>query len=280
MSTKNIGIFPSVKRIIALGDIHADYDALIYSLRKVKLINKRLDWKGGDTILIQIGDIVDGRCRIGNWRGDNDLKVINFLSHLRKQADKKGGKIIILMGNHEIMNYNGNFTYSGDNGIKSLGGEKKRLEYFRNQFKDFMLQSYVAVKFGDWVFCHAGIPSVISNTFTIPDLNILFYQYINGNLSKPIEKKFLDIISSEVGILTNRKFGGEKVQCKKVIDTLKNLHANHMVVGHTVQDSINSVCDHKIWRIDTGISRAFGNNNPNRIQLLEISNYGKNVKII
>lgn len=280
MNNKNLGIFTSVSRIIALGDIHADYEALIFALKKAKIINDKLKWVAGDTVFIQIGDIVDGRSRAGNWKGDNDLKVIDFLTELQKQAIKKGGKVILLMGNHELMNYNGNFSYSGNNGIKTLGGEKKRLEYFKNQFRNLMKQSYLAVKFGDWVFSHAGIPSIISNTFTIPDLNTLFYEYLDGKLTKPIEKKFMDIISSDIGILTNRKFGNEKVQCKKVIDTLTNLKANHMVVGHTVQDNINSVCNHKIWRIDTGISRAFGSTDPKRIQLLEITNFGKNVKII
>ena len=53
-----------------------------------------------------------------------------------------------------------------------------------------------------------------------------------------------------------------------------------MVVGHTVQDKINAVCNHKIWRIDTGMSRAFGSDHVKRINLLEILNFGKNVKVI
>jgi len=280
MTIKNLGIFPSVKRIVVLGDIHADYEALLFALKKARVINKKLEWIGKDTILVQIGDIVDGKARIGNWKGDNDLRVISFLSKLRVHAKKRGGKVFILIGNHELMNYNGNFSYSGESGIKRFGGEKKRFLYFRNQFKNFMKQSYVALKIGDWVFSHAGIPSIISNTFSISELNNLFYQYVDGNLSKELENKFLEITSSEVGILTNRKFGSEKISCLKASDTLKNLKANHMVVGHTVQEKINSVCNHKIWRIDTGISRAFGSHNQKRIHLLEILNYGKNVKII
>ena len=33
-----------------------------------------------------------------------------------------------------------------------------------------------------------------------------------------------------------------------------------MVVGHTVQQQgINSACDNKVWRIDVGLSRFYGN---------------------
>ena len=33
MNNKNLGVFTSVSRIIALGDIHADYEALIFALK-------------------------------------------------------------------------------------------------------------------------------------------------------------------------------------------------------------------------------------------------------
>lgn len=275
---KNLGLFSPQKKLIVLGDIHADYEKLILALKKVKLINNKLKWIGGKTILIQIGDMVDGRARINSWKGDNDLKVINFFIRLRIEARNSGGNIIFLMGNHELMNYQGNFTYSGDNGIKTFGNEQKRYKYFRTKFKQFMKTSYLAIKIGDWVFCHAGIPSIISNSFSIPELNSLFLEYLDNKLSPTIEKKFLEITSSEIGILTNRKFGGEKINCKKTIDTLKNLKANHMVVGHTVQEKINCVCNHKVWRVDVGISRAFGSGR--KIELLEINNFGKSVKII
>ena len=48
---------PPFKRIIVLGDIHADYDALIMTLKKAKLINCKLQWIGGKTVLIQIKSI-------------------------------------------------------------------------------------------------------------------------------------------------------------------------------------------------------------------------------
>ena len=42
-----------------------------------------------------------------------------------------------------------------------------------------------------------------------------------------------------------------------------------MIVGHTVQEQgINSKCDRKIWKVDTGMSDAFGSNG--KIQVLEI----------
>ena len=46
------------------------------------VINDKLEWIGGKTYLVMIGDLVDGKARIDNWNGDSDLKVINFLGKL------------------------------------------------------------------------------------------------------------------------------------------------------------------------------------------------------
>jgi hypothetical protein len=51
-----------------------------------------------------------------------------------------------------------------------------------------------------------------------------------------------------------------------------------MVVGHTVQNGINSACDGKIWRTDIGMSRSFGKRN--KIQVLEILYNGKKINIL
>jgi hypothetical protein len=40
-----------------------------------------------------------------------------------------------------------------------------------------------------------------------------------------------------------------------------------MVVGHTIQDHINSACDGQVWRIDTGMNPTHFNG---PIEVLEI----------
>ena len=59
---------------------------------------------GGNTWVVQLGDIVDGRNRIGNWKADDELKILSFLENLDEKAKKFRGKIVFILGNHEIMN--------------------------------------------------------------------------------------------------------------------------------------------------------------------------------
>lgn len=53
--------------------------------------------------MVQVGDVLD--------RGGNELKILYFLDKLKAQAQKSGGRIITMNGNHEIMNVDADFRY-------------------------------------------------------------------------------------------------------------------------------------------------------------------------
>lgn len=279
-SSKNIGFFKIPEKLVVIGDIHADYETLIKTLQYAGLINKKMEWTGKKTHLVVIGDLVDGKNRVGDWTNDSDIRVIYFLEKLIDSASKMGGKVVILLGNHEFMNMAGNFSYSGLKGIKEMGGENGRSKYFRGEFKKFAKKCYLAVQYDDWIFCHAGIAPEISKKYSIHDLNTLLLLYLDNKMSDAIKNKFVEIISGTHGILTTREFGVDEVDCPRLNKTLTNYRANHMVVGHTVQKHINSLCNHKLWRVDVGLSRAFGENNKKRISSLLISDHGKKTKIL
>ena len=90
-------------RIIAIGDLHGDFEAYEKLMREAGLINQRGKWAGGTTVFIQTGDVPD--------RGPDSLKIIKHLKKLQKQARRKGGKVITLVGNHEAMNMTGDLRY-------------------------------------------------------------------------------------------------------------------------------------------------------------------------
>ena len=82
-------------RIVAVGDLHGDFKAWTDIARAAGLIDQRGRWAGGKTVLVQIGDIVD--------RGPDSLKIIRNLIALQREASRKGGKVIVVLGNHEAM---------------------------------------------------------------------------------------------------------------------------------------------------------------------------------
>jgi hypothetical protein len=92
------------QRIIAVGDLHGDFDAWQTIARAAGIIDARGHWAGGRTILVQMGDITD--------RWADSLKIIRNLQQLQKEAPRAGGKVYVILGNHEAMNLLGDNRYT------------------------------------------------------------------------------------------------------------------------------------------------------------------------
>ena len=91
------------QRIVAVGDLHGDYSAWIDIARDARLVDATNKWIGGQTVLVQTGDIVD--------RGPDSLKIIRHLQQLDGEAKRAGGRVIVLLGNHEAMQVTGDYRY-------------------------------------------------------------------------------------------------------------------------------------------------------------------------
>ncbi len=103
-SASQSGAATSAQRIIAVGDLHGDYQAWMTIARAAGLVDARGRWAGGSTTFVQLGDVLD--------RGPDSLKIIRSLQELQKQAPRKGGKVIVVLGNHEAMNLIGDYRYT------------------------------------------------------------------------------------------------------------------------------------------------------------------------
>lgn len=117
---------PAPARIVAIGDVHGDYDAFVDILQKAGLLDANLQWSGGQTALVQTGDYLD--------RGAKDRQVMDLLIALEKQAPRKGGSVVVLLGNHEVMNLNGDLRYVSAATYASFAdnnSEKRRQEAWK-----------------------------------------------------------------------------------------------------------------------------------------------------
>lgn len=94
---------PAPQRIVAIGDLHGDHDAWRAIAGAAGLVDAKGKWSGGNTTLVQMGDIVD--------RGPDSLKIIRDLMSLQREAPKRGGRIIVLLGNHEAMMMTSDLRY-------------------------------------------------------------------------------------------------------------------------------------------------------------------------
>lgn len=84
-----------VRRIVAIGDVHGAYPEFVRILRAADVIDSRDRWSGRDTYLVQTGDVLD--------RGPDSRRVLDLLRRLERDAPKSRGRVISLVGNHEVM---------------------------------------------------------------------------------------------------------------------------------------------------------------------------------
>lgn len=256
--------YPSSDRILIIGDIHGDIKRFKNILIDANIINNNIEWIANppNTIVIQLGDQVDSINRYPNpleWEVINDTEMIYFTNFLNNIAISKGGKIISLIGNHELMNIIGNFSYVSE---KSMKSNTSRYDLYKpcGTLSTILGKRPLVVKIGKYIFCHAGIRKHHIDIMNKYNKHI---SYINGiwrnfMLHKQVnieDKEIFDkLILDNDGILWNRE-----IDSKEEIDTVLNdLGCYYMFTGHNTVDSVKLI--DKIWYVDTGISRAFGTN--------------------
>jgi hypothetical protein len=119
-----------VGRVVAVSDLHGDYGQYIKVLESADLINSRGRWSGGDAHLVQTGDVPD--------RGPDTRLIIEHLQRLKAQADRKGGMVHMLVGNHEAMNSYGDLRYVHPGEYEAFVGKNSKL--YREKQWEFQLQ--------------------------------------------------------------------------------------------------------------------------------------------
>ena len=86
-------------RVVAVGDIHGNYDGFVTILQQAGLVDEDTHWIGGETTFVQTGDVFD--------RGVDIRKILDLLMRLQDEAAAAGGEVVALIGNHEGMNLMG-----------------------------------------------------------------------------------------------------------------------------------------------------------------------------
>lgn len=315
-------IFPKVKKIVAIGDIHGDLSVAIKALKLAGVINLSIDdnirdisninWTGGNTYVVQLGDQID-RVRPNKLVNNlcieededicddegSDLRIISLFEKLHKQAQDKNGALLSVLGNHELMNIDGDFRYVSPKEFAEFGnyfkgkyeqnskvpfGYKERLEVFKPGgilAKKLANTRYSALQVGSWIFVHGGISGDCASKYSLKDMNHYMKNWIMGNNSKEINDALNYLYHNDDDdnspfwsrIYSDMDEWDEHSSIENFKKTLhylnmKNLNNNKdniikgMIMGHSPQfmynKGINSSFNNKIWRVDIGASKAFG----------------------
>lgn len=126
-----------------------------------RLINQQGDWAGGsNTTLVQVGDLVD--------RGDDSREVMELMMRLQAQAPR--GRVVQLLGNHEVMNLVGDVRYVSPTEVARWGGHAARAAAFsaEGRYGKWLASLPIAAVVGDTLFVHAGIDQTFAKLGIAP----------------------------------------------------------------------------------------------------------------
>lgn len=257
---------PAPARLVAVGDLHGDLEATRKTLRLAGAIDGKDHWVGGPLVLVQTGDQLD--------RGDGERAILEMLERLEGEAKAAGGAVVVLNGNHEVMNVDLDFRYVTEGGFKDFAGvpgarlDDPRVtalpEAARARGAAFVpggpwakrlaRRSTIAI-IGDTVFVHGGVlPKHVQ--YGLSRMNREVSAWMAGEAPAAPA-----IVKSEDGPIWTRRYSAapDRGDCAVLEEALAAMGAKRMVVGHTVQrEGITSACNEKVWRIDVGLSHTYG----------------------
>jgi hypothetical protein len=226
-------VLNAVPRIIAIGDLHGDYEETIKILEVAKVAMRQQDtslktkivWTGGNTVVVQVGDQID-RCRelpcvtmSKNKDENSDIRILELLTELNRQAMKKGGAFYSLVGNHELMNVDGRTHYVSPLNYKGFEKDELNAKYLKdmpdhkkdmdarewafkpgNPIAEFLACTRkMVLKIGSTLFVHAGILPEIANKYkSLGDINKIMSLYLWKKLDDKKLIAFQDLLGPDI----------------------------------------------------------------------------------
>lgn len=237
--------------LFVLGDVHGQYDRLIRNLQSNNIIDAQLNWAFGKGHLVFVGDFMD--------RGDKVTEAFWLIYRLEQQAQKAGGDVHMVYGNHEMMVLNNDLRYINDKYealTENTGINYKDLFHPNSVLGEWLHNRPAMIKINDMLFVHGGVSSKLLEQFqSIEGINTAVNHYFKGG-ANPQNAADLDLITTSFGPFWYRGYFMKRSKYDKITEeeldqVMAQLDVSAIVVGHTENDEISGYFDGKV--IDVNI---------------------------
>jgi len=260
-------------KVVVLGDIHGDYDALLAVLRVNGVLDADNNWVDETTKVISVGDTIG--------RGHQDRQVLEFIKAMTEQH-----QWLQNLGNHEIMQLRNDWRYAVDGagiGFGSLANRQQALAV--GSVLGDWLRSLPAIRQeADNLFIHAGLYDARNLGRSMSDLNNEIAQFIVQGQPRLV---YDDLIWTRD--LAYDAYANRPEACEFMARILQPFRAARLFIGHTPVQSLRggnlprpvdplAFCGESLYDVDVGISRWM-HSNPVNVLLEVDANTGTTTSI-
>ena len=243
-------------KILAVSDIHGEFDHLVDILTKSGVIDPERHWSWADGHLVILGDVFD--------RGARVTECLWLIYRLESEARENGGAVHYILGNHELMALRGDKRYVNDKYLKGIV-KKTRIKYDDLYGPDteigrWVRSKHATIKINDIVFVHGGLsPFVVDRNLGMEQINDIVRGSIDLRSSRLAFDELSRFLLGNKGPFWYRGYHYEMkgnyplVLSEEVDSILSFFGASTIVVGHSEIDSIMSLQDRRIIGIDVPV---------------------------
>lgn len=246
-----------VPRILAISDVHGEYDALVAFLEAAGVIDAAGRWNWGDGHLVVVGDVVD--------RGARVTECLWFLHRLEREAEQAGGRVHVLLGNHEMMVMRDDVRYVHDrytNGIvRHLGVRYADLFGPAMELGRWLRSKPFVLRLNDVVFVHGGIsPEVAGKALDLRTLNTVGRESLDLSSVALVFSDLPALLLRSGGPLWYRGYfqdggTGDSASTDELRALLSFYGASAVVVGHTPMGGVNRFHEGRVFAIEPSARR-------------------------
>ncbi len=238
--------WPAADSIYVVSDIHGEFDRLVRVLRNAGLVGDSLEWTGGRRQLVVVGDVFD--------RGADATRALWLLYQLEAQAESAGGRLHMVLGNHEIMIMLGDLRYVSPK-EKEIA-RRHHIGYDRlydprlSVLGRWLITRPALLRIGDVLFAHGGVSTDYAawtldsyeDTLAAYTREDLFYRWTDSTYAVPLDSAAVerrnDFFWGPRSVFWYRDYAQGDSLRDALSAVLQRFDARLLVIGHTPLSTI------------------------------------------
>lgn len=238
-------------RLFVMADTHGELEIAVALLRAHGIVDESLRWSFGKGHLAILGDVFD--------RGAHQTELLWLIYKLEAEAQRAGGAVHFILGNHESMALFGEDRYlhaKYKEAAKAFGAAHYATLWNEQSLLGEWLRTKAAVmKIGELLCLHGGLsPEIAARELTLDRINITVREALAARHALPERQRALvSFLMGPSGPLWYRGYFEPKHEQQpppatpsEVASVLDYYEAKKIVVGHTAVPTVTPLYDGRV----------------------------------